>query len=81
MRKMIIGEAMALRAFLHFDMLRLFGPVYVKEPSAEAIPYNESDKVSALPILSADTVMGRVLRDIQFRQPPFYRLLRLWRKY
>ena len=27
MRKMIIGEAMALRAFLHFDMLRLFGPV------------------------------------------------------
>ena len=35
-----------------------------KNPSAEAIPYNESDKVSALPILAADTVMGRVLRDI-----------------
>lgn len=63
-KKVLTGEALALRAFLHLDMLRLFGPVYVKNPSAEAIPYNESDKVSALPILAADTVMGRVLRDI-----------------
>lgn len=63
-KNLLTGEALALRAFLHFDMLRLFGPVYVKDPSAEAIPYNESDKVSALPILSADTVMGRVLRDL-----------------
>ena len=41
MRKMIIGEAMALRAFLHFDMLRLFGPVYKLHPEMESIPYNE----------------------------------------
>ena len=44
-KKVLTGEALALRAFLHLDMLRLFGPVYVKDPSAEAIPYNESDKV------------------------------------
>ena len=26
------GELLALRAFLHFDMLRLFGPIYKEDP-------------------------------------------------
>ena len=30
--KIIKGEALALRAMLHFDMLRLFGPVYSHNP-------------------------------------------------
>ena len=30
--KIIKGEALALRAMLHFDMLRLFGPVYSRNP-------------------------------------------------
>ena len=38
----IKGEAMALRAMLHFDMLRLFGPVYAKD----------SDKMRYLIIIS-----------------------------
>lgn len=63
-KKVLTGEMLALRAFLHLDMLRLFGPVYAVNPSAEAIPYNESALISALPILPADTVMGRILRDI-----------------
>ena len=33
------GEALALRAMLHFDMLRLFGPVYAKDSEKKAIPY------------------------------------------
>ncbi|MEI3419970.1 MAG: hypothetical protein V8R91_02295 [Butyricimonas faecihominis] len=64
-KKVLTGEALALRAFLHLDMLRLFGPVYVKDPSAEAIPYNESDKVSALqyyqPIRSWDECCGMLM--------------------
>ncbi len=63
-KKVLTGEMLALRAFLHLDMLRLFGPVYVKNPTADAIPYNESAQVSALPILPADTVMTLILRDI-----------------
>ena len=37
--KIIKGEALALRAMLHFDLLRLFGPVYSRFPEAASIPY------------------------------------------
>ena len=60
------GEALALRAFLHFDMLRLFGPVYSEKPSDTAIPYVEKVSVSTSDVLPADTVVyGRILRDLK----------------
>lgn len=63
--RMLKGEMLAVRAFLHFDMLRLFGPVYKLQPEAEAIPYNESSKVSVLPLLTADSVIHyKILRDL-----------------
>lgn len=63
--RMLKGEMLALRAFLHFDILRLFGPVYKNHPEAAAIPYNESARVSALPLLTADSVMHeKILRDL-----------------
>lgn len=59
------GEMLALRAFLHFDMLRLFGPIYKVNPKAAAIPYNESVKVTNLPLLPADSVIfHKILRDL-----------------
>ena len=39
--RMLKGEMLALRAFLHFDMLRLFGPVYKNHPGAESSADNE----------------------------------------
>ena len=63
--RMLKGEMLALRAFLHFDILRLFGPVYKNHPGAESIPYNESARVSALPLLAADSVMHeKIQRDL-----------------
>lgn len=63
---MIKGEMLAVRACLHFDMLRLFGPIYAKDHTAESIPYNESSQVAMLPFLSADTVLHyKILRDLQ----------------
>lgn len=59
------GEMLAMRAFLHFDMLRLFGPIYKVKPQAVAIPYNESTKITNLPLLNADVVLkDYILRDI-----------------
>ncbi|MDR0544970.1 MAG: RagB/SusD family nutrient uptake outer membrane protein [Odoribacteraceae bacterium] len=58
------GEMLAVRAFLHLDVLRLFGPIYKDDPSAVAIPYNESARVLSSPLLAADTVMGRIARDL-----------------
>ena len=63
--RLIRGEMLAVRAFLHFDMLRMFGPMYAENPKAEAIPYNESIKVMNLPLLAADSVLEyRILRDL-----------------
>ena len=38
-RAIIKGEALALRAFLHFDLVRCFGVSYVINPAQPAIPY------------------------------------------
>lgn len=63
------GEMLALRAFLHFDMLRLFGPVYKLDAKAESIPYNESVKITNLPLLPADSVVfHKILRDLELAE-------------
>lgn len=63
--QMLKGEMLACRAMLHFDMLRLFGPIYAKNPEGRGVPYNESTKTSILPILDAQSVLNdKILRDI-----------------
>lgn len=60
------GEMLAARALLHFDILRLFGPSYSESNAeVEAIPYNESSKITALPFLTARSVIeDKILRDL-----------------
>lgn len=62
--KYIKGEALALRAMLHFDMLRLFGPVYSRNPQAVAIPYYKKYSVRPNAVLSADKVADNILHDL-----------------
>ena len=61
----IQGEALALRAMLHFDMLRLFGPVYSRNPEATSIPYYTSEVLSPEPLLPASEVMTKIIQDLQ----------------
>lgn len=60
----LTGEAIGIRAMLHFDLLRLYGPVMSKSPTADAIPYYK--KADALPtaILPANQVIDSVLADL-----------------
>lgn len=37
--EIIKGEALGLRSFLYFDLLRMFGPIHKNNPSAKSIPY------------------------------------------
>ena len=60
----ILGEAHALRAFIHFDLFRLFGPVYAVNPSAESIPYNDSEIFKPYANLSASEFIQKVTEDI-----------------
>jgi len=59
------GEAFAIRAMLHFDLLRLFGPIYATEPSKSAIPYYKEAKAQTAPFLPANEVVANVLSDIE----------------
>ncbi len=60
----IRGEALALRAMLHFDLLRLFGPVYSQHPEALSIPYYTSRTTTPEPQLAASEVISRILADL-----------------
>ena len=61
----IKGEALALRAMLHFDMLRLFGPVYSKDSDKTAIPYYTKVGNSPEPLLTAKEVVAKVVADLE----------------
>jgi hypothetical protein len=59
------GESLALRAMLHLDMLRLFGPIYNEQnKSVVCIPYNTSAEVQVMPLLTAEQVMKHVTDDL-----------------
>jgi hypothetical protein len=57
------GEAFAIRAMVHFDMLRLFGPVYSIDSISPAIPYYTLTDGKSQPILTASAVMANVMAD------------------
>ena len=58
------GEALGFRAMYHFDLLRLFGPLWSNR-SAESIPYVTSSDREIRPLLSADSVMACVMADLE----------------
>ena len=62
---LIKGEALALRAMLQFDMLRLFGPIYAEESKTRpAIPYITGTGLQISPILSSEQVIDNVTTDL-----------------
>lgn len=62
--EIIKGEALGLRAFLHFDLLRLFGPIYSADSTASSISYRTSISKYATPRLPANQVMDSILMDL-----------------
>lgn len=59
------GEALALRAMLHFDMLRLFGPIYSDaNKDKPCIPYNTASRPQSSALLSSAAIMQHVIEDL-----------------
>ncbi|ERJ57919.1 RagB/SusD family nutrient uptake outer membrane protein [Sphingobacterium paucimobilis] len=61
---LIKGEALALRAYLHFDLLRLFGQNYQSNPSAKAIPYRTVYDLNVKEAQTSQEVIEMTLRDL-----------------
>ena len=60
----IKGEALALRAFLHFDLLRCFGVSYAVNPNQPSIPYSTALSYRVFPQLTVHEVAEKVLEDL-----------------
>ena len=58
------GEMLGVRAFLHLDMLRLFGPVPSNGLDQLAIPYNESSDVYVHDLISIKEAVQKIIADL-----------------
>lgn len=59
------GEAYALRAFLHFDLLRLFGKSYASGAYEKAIPYVTSISKEVTPLSTVAQTIDYVIGDLE----------------
>ncbi len=60
----ILGEALGLRAFIHFDLLRLFAPSYKADRNAVAVPYVTKYQYNATPHYTVSAVTDSILVDL-----------------
>ena len=63
--EVIKGEALGLRAFLHFDLLRLFAKSPVVNANAAAIPYVTTYSHQITPSSTVSETIEKVLADLQ----------------
>ena len=62
-KDLIMGEAQALRAMLHFDILRLYAPA--KDDGEVYVPYYEQDGLSkGEPAIKVNEVLEKVIKDL-----------------
>jgi len=64
-KNMIWGEALALRAFIHFDLLRLFAPAISKDDGKSYIPYVEVYPTIVPPYESSKEILSKIIRDLK----------------
>jgi starch-binding outer membrane protein, SusD/RagB family len=63
-KALLLGEAYGLRAFVLFDMLRLFGPVYAVDSSSETAPYPTQPATRLSPLIPARQFMDSLVNDL-----------------
>jgi hypothetical protein len=64
-RNLIEGEALGLRAFLHFDLLRIFSPSYASNPNALAIPFVTEYAPKVTPQLTVAQTLDLIIQDLE----------------
>lgn len=63
--EVVKGEALALRAFLHFDLLRMYGPIYKENKEDYSICYRTVFDRNSRQILPATAVVDSILLDLK----------------
>lgn len=63
-KALVEGEALAMRAYLHFDMLRLFAPSFATAPAGKAIPYVTSYSNKITPLSNVTEALNLIVADL-----------------
>lgn len=58
------GEALALRAFMHFDLIRLFAPQYTLDKTVGGIPYQSEFSLNTPDFESLEANYSHILADL-----------------
>lgn len=58
------AEALTLRAYLHFDLLRMFAPSYKSNPAFKAIPYVTVVSNKSTPFSTVSEVLDKAIADL-----------------
>jgi starch-binding outer membrane protein, SusD/RagB family len=64
----IKGEALALRALMHFDLLRMFGASPKADAQRKAIPYVTAFGVKVSPLLTVQNVIDSCMKDLNLAE-------------
>lgn len=59
------GEALVMRALIHFELLRVFGPIYSVSPETECIPYANSSDLVVRPLKKASEIATLIMNDFK----------------
>ena len=59
------GEALGLRAFMHFELLRLYAESYLKAPNMRGIPYYEKYSYEVAPFETVKDAYEKVIGDLE----------------
>lgn len=62
------GEALGLRAFHYFDILRLWGPIYSKDKELKTAPYRTQFEPDKRKFTTADSLVNYILEDLQMAE-------------
>ena len=63
--ELIRGETLGLRAYLHFDLLRMFAPSFTVGANAAAIPYVDRVTRTPFPQLTNMAITEKILQDCE----------------
>ncbi|NML22274.1 RagB/SusD family nutrient uptake outer membrane protein [Pseudoflavitalea sp. G-6-1-2] len=67
-RNLIMGEAIAMRALMHFEMLRLYAPAPAKEPNGKYLPYVNTYPAKLNPPIATTAVIDQITADLEKAQ-------------
>jgi len=62
--EIVKGEALTLRAYLHFDILRMYAPSFKSNPAAMAIPFVTKVSNTPTPFSNVTEVLNKIIADL-----------------